>query len=415
MTEILPWVTRPLADVAVVINGDRGKNYPSKSSRTDSGVPFINAGHIVANRIDMSEMDFISPQHFSLLGNGKVRPNDLLFCLRGSLGKVALNLELEEAAIASSLAIVRPGVEVLPTFLLYYFQCPAALEMIRRYDNGTAQPNLAAGSLRKFELPSPSLAEQHRIVDILDEQFSRLDAALVSICNVRAKAVSLRRSLLHAAFSGEFSEGSASSWQRATLGQSCKVVSGATPKTTDPSNWNGDIAWLTPADLSKNKSQVVSQGERFITRTGLESCSARLFPAGSVMFTSRAPIGYVAIAGQEMCTNQGFKTAVPGDAIQSKFLYWQLLHLTPEIRSRASGTTFLEISGRGFAATEISIPPLDVQAAIVNVIEEQTSRLNAALIVADQLEGRIAAERRSLLHSAFTGALTAQWRETHHV
>ena len=196
------WEQLPLTSVAAIINGDRGKNYPSKSYRTTSGVPFINAGHLVANRIDMSDMDFISREHFNLLGNGKLATSDLLFCLRGSLGKVALNTQLHEGAIASSLAIVRPNEHVLPPYLFYYFQSPFSAQMVKQFDNGTAQPNLAAGNLRKFIVPLPPLDEQGHLVGILDDQFSRLDAAGLIANQLEARIASEQRSLLHAAFSG---------------------------------------------------------------------------------------------------------------------------------------------------------------------------------------------------------------------
>ena len=201
---------------------------------------------------------------------------------------------------------------------------------------------------------------------------------------------------------GQLPEG----WKLSPIGVRCKVVSGSTPKTSVPEYWGGDIPWLTPDDLSKNRSKIVERGARLITPTGLDSCSTRLVPKGSVMFTSRAPIGYVAIAANEMCTNQGFKTAVPGPDLRSEFLYWQLQHVTPDIRSRASGTTFLEISGKGFAATEIVIPPLVEQERIVEILEEQLSRLDAALESVRVVREKAAQFRRSLLHAAFTGTLT---------
>ena len=206
---------------------------------------------------------------------------------------------------------------------------------------------------------------------------------------------------------GELREG----WLLSTIGEQCEVVAGSTPKSAVGEYWGGDIAWLTPKDLSQDRSQFVEHGERSITKSGYESCSTRLVPAGSVLFTSRAPIGYVAIAANEMCTNQGFKTAVPGSGLQSEFLYWQLQHVTPDIRSRASGTTFPEISGKGFAATEIVVPQLEEQERIVEILEDQLSRLDASLAVADAVEERSAALRRSLLHAAFTGRLTREWRE----
>ena len=201
---------------------------------------------------------------------------------------------------------------------------------------------------------------------------------------------------------GQLPEG----WEISPIGDRCKIISGSTPKTSVPEYWGGDIPWLTPDDLSKNRSKIVERGARSITPAGLDSCSTRLVPQGSVIFTSRAPIGYVAIAANEMCTNQGFKTAVPGSDIRSDFLYWQLQHVTPDIRSRASGTTFLEISGKGFAATKIVVPPLAEQEQIVEILEEQLSRLDAALESVRVVREKAAQFRRSLLHAAFTGTLT---------
>lgn len=105
----------------------------------------------------------------------------------------------------------------------------------------------------------------------------------------------------------------------------CRIVSGATPKTGVTKYWGGgEIPWLTPNDMSRDRSQTLTGGERYLTELGYDSCSARLFPAGSVIVSSRAPVGYVAIAGREMCTNQGCKTAVPPDFIEPRYLYWEL-------------------------------------------------------------------------------------------
>lgn len=167
-------------------------------------------------------------------------------------------------------------------------------------------------------------------------------------------------------------------WCSAQLGDVCKVVGGATPKTGVPSYWGDDVPWVTPADLSRDRSQVVYRGERGLSRSGYESCSARVFPAGAVIVSSRAPIGYVAIAGTAMCTNQGCKTAVPPSFIDSRYLYWYLVHAKPDMERRASGTTFKEISARRFAETELRWPPLPEQRRIVEVIEEHFSRLDVA-------------------------------------
>ena len=190
-------------------------------------------------------------------------------------------------------------------------------------------------------------------------------------------------------------------WSSAPLGEVCTVVSGATPKTANSALWGGEVAWITPDDLSKDHSQTVFGGRRTLTGAGLASCSARLFPAGSVIFSSRAPIGYVAIAGVEMATNQGCKTAVPPESIASNYLYWHLVWSTPEIESRASGTTFREISGKRFAETMLRWPPIDEQRRIVEILEDHLSRLDAADAYLDACLRRTAQVLRSAIHAQF--------------
>lgn len=194
----------PLSEVSTIINGDRGKNYPSKSARVSAGIPFINAGHVDNGSIDMSTMDFISPERFDLLGSGKVAKGDVLFCLRGSLGKVGIVKDFEKGAIASSLAILRANAKILPEYLLGYFQTSAAAEMIRRFDNGTAQPNLSSANLAKFEFPLFPIDIQEQIVPqvrLVNQNLKMLDAAHA---NLTLQVNQLRRSVLHTAFQGTF-------------------------------------------------------------------------------------------------------------------------------------------------------------------------------------------------------------------
>lgn len=130
--------------------------------------------------------------------------------------------------------------------------------------------------------------------------------------------------------------------------------------------------------MSQNRAQVLDGGERTLTKEGYASCSTRLFPEGSVIVSSRAPVGYVAIAGREMCTNQGCKTAVPPDSLDSSYLYWYLVAAKPDLEARASGTTFKEISSRRFAETRLRWPDLRMQRRIVEILEEHLSRIDAA-------------------------------------
>jgi type I restriction enzyme, S subunit len=197
------WAEKPLGDVCSFENGDRGANYPSKSARTATGIPFINAGHLTEDGIDLETMDYISRERFDLLSNGKIRRGDILFCLRGSLGKFASVGDLSEGAIASSLVIVRPDKTVLNEYLVAYFRSPICSEMINRFKNGAAQPNLSAQSLSKFIAPIPPLPEQRLLVEEISDL--RVETQrLVSIYQQKLVALeALKKSLLHQAFTGQ--------------------------------------------------------------------------------------------------------------------------------------------------------------------------------------------------------------------
>lgn len=135
------------------------------------------------------------------------------------------------------------------------------------------------------------------------------------------------------------------------------VVGGATPSTKKPENYeNGKIAWITPKDLSTFTGRYIERGERNITEVGLKSCSTKLLPKNTVLFSSRAPIGYVAIAANEVCTNQGFKSVVPNEKTDPLFLFYLLKYNKDKIEGMGSGTTFKEVSGTTMKNIVVNVP-----------------------------------------------------------
>ena len=135
-----------------------------------------------------------------------------------------------------------------------------------------------------------------------------------------------------------------------------KVVGGATPSTRNPENWGGSIPWVTPKDLANHRERFIKKGEKSISQKGYDSCSTKMLPKGTVLFSSRAPIGYCAIAENDICTNQGFKSIIPNENTDSLFLYYLLKSNVDAIANNASGTTFLEISGKAMEEIEVAIP-----------------------------------------------------------
>ena len=205
-------------------------------------------------------------------------------------------------------------------------------------------------------------------------------------------------------------------WCWTRLGSVSTIVGGGTPSSGVAEYYeNGTIPWISPADLSGYSDMYISHGAKNITEFGLEKSSARLMPAGTVCLSSRAPIGYVVIAQNDISTNQGFKSMLPSPCFISEYLYWYLKGNKELLESYASGTTFLEISGGKTAQVEFPLAPLAEQQRIVDRIESLFSKLDEAKEKAQAVVDSFETRKAAILHKAFTGELTAKWREEHGV
>ncbi|MDY9925719.1 restriction endonuclease subunit S [Methanosarcina sp.] len=200
-------------------------------------------------------------------------------------------------------------------------------------------------------------------------------------------------------------------WIKGVLSDFGEVVSGGTPKTKVAEYWGEDISWITPADLSGYSEKYIHKGRKSITHLGLKNSSAKLMPKGSVLFSSRAPIGYVAVAGNELCTNQGFKSLVPKEDVNSDFLFYYFKSIKQLAEKKASGTTFKEISGKVFADLPLCLPPLPEQRAIVSKIELLFSELDNGIANLKLAQEQLKVYRQAVLKKAFEGELTKKWRE----
>jgi len=173
-------------------------------------------------------------------------------------------------------------------------------------------------------------------------------------------------------------------WVECKISDIGTVVGGATPSTKKPDNYkNGTIAWITPKDLSTFSGRYIQSGKRNITEIGLNSCSTQLLPKNTVLFSSRAPIGYVAIAANDVCTNQGFKSIIPNENTDPIFLYYLLKYNKNKIEGLGSGTTFKEVSGSMMKNIVVSVPKdKTIQERIASVLNsidnkiEENERIN---------------------------------------
>lgn len=178
---------RRLGDLAVFVNGDRGKNYPKEVDFVSNGLPFISAADIASGRLDTSMGKTISRSAFDRLGNGKVRKGDLLYCLRGSVGKSAIVTEQTEGAIASSLVIIR-GNELADTrYIRYVLSSEFGQHIAKGLDNGSVQPNISVRDLKEVEVPAPSLGLQKDLVSFFGSLDSKID--LIKETNTTLEAI----------------------------------------------------------------------------------------------------------------------------------------------------------------------------------------------------------------------------------
>jgi type I restriction enzyme, S subunit len=402
------WQERTLGELCSFENGDRGENYPSKSVQTTSGVPFINAGHLAESGIDFSGMNYIPRERFDLLGNGKIQKDDILFCLRGSLGKFASVGDLNEGAIASSLVIIRPSEAILNEFVLAYLQSDLCAEMIREFRNGAAQPNLAAASLKKFIIPVPPVPEQQRIVGILDEAFEGIATAKANaeknLQNARAPFESHLQSVFTQRGKG---------WVEKPLSELCDIKHGFAFKSEFFSD-GGDYVLLTPGNFYESggyrdrgekqkyysgeipREYVLSEGDLLVAMT--EQAAGLL---GSPILVPES---------DKFLHNQrlGLITKKPGVPWTNEFFFhvFNTQAVRKEIHDSASGVKVRHTSPTKIGEVVVSFPSsLSEQSAIVSTLKELREETQRLTFVYDRKRGALEALKKSLLHQAFTGAL----------
>lgn len=198
-------------------------------------------------------------------------------------------------------------------------------------------------------------------------------------------------------------------WIECKISDIGTVVGGATPSTKKPENYdNGTIAWITPKDLSTFTGRYIQRGERNITEVGLKSCSTQLLPKDTVLFSSRAPIGYVAIAANEVCTNQGFKSVVPNENTDPLFLYYLLKHNKDKIEGMGSGTTFKEVSGNTMKNIVVSVP---TDKKVQKRISSMLSSIDDKIEENERINNNLEQQAQAIYQQMFIDNARSDWAE----
>lgn len=331
-----------VADLTVGFVGSMAKHY------VDEGVPFLRSTNIRRFKIDMSDIKYISPEFNEKIKKSQLREGDVVIVRTGMPGACTVILKEQEGWNCSDLVIIHPHKEkVLPLYIAAYVNYSTGI--INANLVGAVQQHFNVGSAKNMEIAVPSIEIQKKIVGIIQNINEKLDINSRINKNLEQQAEALFHSL--------FIENANPTWKDGVLSDLGTVVAGGTPSKTKPEYYSEQgIAWITPKDLSLNKSKFISRGEIDISELGFSKSSATKMPTGTVLFSSRAPIGYIAIAANEVTTNQGFKSVVPNENVGTAFMYYLLKFLLPTIEGMASGSTFKEISGTGMKSVPVVIP-----------------------------------------------------------
>ncbi|MBD8986632.1 MAG: restriction endonuclease subunit S [Clostridiales bacterium] len=312
-----------------------------------------------------------------------LKPNDIVFARTGGSTGRNYFYDGKDGTFVYAGFLIKFSIDPLkvnPKYIKYYCQSDVYKNWVRSFNTGSTRGNINAQTFGNMEIPLPPREQQDYLVSVLEP----LDE---KIAINRAINENLERQA-QAFFQELFVDNADPEWAIGTINDLGAVVGGSTPSKAKPEYYTETgIAWITPKDLSVNKSKFISHGENDITELGLKNSSATIMPEGTVLFSSRAPIGYIAVAAGEVATNQGFKSIVPKPEIGTAFVYYFLKHNLPIIEGMASGSTFKEVSGSTMKGVPAVIPDTDTIArfndfcspifAQQRILEEQNHSLAA--------------------------------------
>lgn len=275
-----------------------------------------------------------------------LQSGDVIISARGTVGEIA-TIPFAMAFNQSCYGL-RAKKGIVTSDYLYYL-IKHNISVFKKNTHGSVFDTITRNTFDNIEVEIPSIEIQQKISSILNDYDKKIELNNAINKNLERQAEALFHSL--------FVENVNPIWKDGVLSDLGTVVAGGTPSKTKPEYYSEKgIAWITPKDLSLNKSKFISHGKIDISELGFSKSSAIKMPTGTVLFSSRAPIGYIAIAANEVTTNQGFKSIVPNENVGTAFMYYLLKFLLPTIEGMASGSTFKEISGAGMKFVPVVIP-----------------------------------------------------------
>ena len=386
------WTYRPLGELVSFASG--GTPSKKRDDYWDGTIPWISAKTLKTENIDTSDL-FITEE--GLKAGSKIAPKgSILLLTRGSglFNGIPIARVEKDVAFNQDIKCLDSYGEVENEFIFYWLLSQKDYLMAKVGVTGIGAGKFDLDFLQKLMIPIPSERERKSIVGFASSISEKIRCNAKVNDNLEQQAATYFQEL--------FINNANPMWQISTISDLGTVVGGSTPSKTKPEYYtNNGIAWITPKDLSINKSKFISHGENDITELGLKNSSATVMPKGTVLFSSRAPIGYIAIASNEVTTNQGFKSVIPYSEIGTAFVYFFLKHSLPVIESAASGSTFKEISGSAMK----NIPAIIPDRNTLDQFNSFCAPIFAQQKILEEQNHSLAMLRDSLLPKLMSGAI----------
>ena len=317
-------------------------------------VNYLDTGNITDNKIDSIQHIDVKNEKLPSRARRKVKKDSIIYStVRPNQRHFGIvKSQPENFLVSTGFAVIDTDAQVLDADFLYYLLTQAtlveALHAIAEQST-SAYPSIKPSDIENLKIEIPDLATQKKIADVLGSFDRKITQNTEVNKNLEVQA--------QVYFIDRFIANADPAWPQGTLSDLGTVVGGGTPSKKHPEYYSEHgIPWITPKDLSVDKSKFISHGENDISDIGFSNSSATKMPEGTVLFSSRAPIGYIAIASNAVTTNQGFKSVIPNTNVGTAFLYFFLKQVLPTIEGMASGSTFKEISGSGMKSVPAVIP-----------------------------------------------------------
>lgn len=381
----------------------------------DQGIPFFRTKEIVelANNKEISLELYISEDKYKTFRSKKVEKGDLLISSIGTIGEVWISDGRDFWYKDGNITQIDRNPNFVSNYLRYLISSNIFIENIKFYESTTTISALTIEKIKEVKFPLPDKKEQQAIADFLDEKCEKIDKVIGEIEEQIQVLEDYKKSLITETVTKGLDKNVPmkdsgidwigkipGNWQIKKIKYLFKVINGSTPDSDYLDYWDGDITWITPADMPD--FGYISKGERSITLKGYKSCGTTLVPFNSIVVSSRAPIGKINITEDTLCTNQGCKCLVSNN-LCNKYYYYFLYSQKEQLIDAGRGTTFIELSTYSLSNFYALLPPIKIQEQIAGYLDKECTKIDKTINDKKEQLETIKEYKKSLIYEYVTG------------